>query len=346
MAFVSGFDPKEALDLLALSGIAEKPETQEVPNPPNGWKCLFSSPVIGPFENLWQLWQQDGGRFAVVLRGTVPRPGSVIEDLVSVMVAGQGTIAVGPESAMYQFAEGSTAGVHLGFAIGLLLLLRDTNDGILVRLKALVPSGSEVYITGHSQGAAMATLLRSYFHYPNPDRPEGYTHKTYVYAQPKPGNDHYAADFENHFSNSGLAFRVTNSLDWVRQVPFTIELPGDIDEPNLLSAWFDKSLPLRALKIAFSTVAGGIGTLQGHVAEHVLDRMDPVARMLFARGRPLSEVVGKLSLEILPSLNFVNTGSEIALIGTPCQGDECKDGFFEHHAGTYYKLLQAQIPIV
>ena len=28
---------------------------------------------------------------------------------------------------------------------------------------------------------------------------------------------------------SGFAFRVTNSLDWVPQVPFTLEFPGDIN---------------------------------------------------------------------------------------------------------------------
>jgi hypothetical protein len=346
MAFKPGFDPHEALDLLALSGISEKRDTTDVPNPPAGWKLVFSSPVIGPFQNLWQLWQQDDGRFAVALRGTVPQTGSVFEDLISVMIAGKGTIAVGPEAATYQFAEAPQAGVHLGFVLGTLLLLKDSNDGILARLKALVPAGSEVYVTGHSQGAAMATLLRSYLHYPNPDRPDGYAYKTYVFAQPKPGNDHYAADFESRFSNGGHAFRITNSLDWVPQVPFTIELLGDIDQPNLLSAWFDKSLALRALKFAFTTASGAIGTLRDHVAEHALERLDPAARLLFARGRALTAVTGNLSLEILPTLNFVNAGSEIALIGTPCQGDECKDGFFEHHAGTYYKLLQAQVAIV
>jgi len=345
MAFTRGFDPQEALDLLALSGISENPATTDVPNPPPGWSLIFSSPVIGPFDNLWQLWKQDRtGRFAVVLRGTVPKAGSVIEDLISVMIAGKGTIAVGAESANYQFADEPQAGVHLGFALGTLLLLKDSANGILTQLKARVPAGGEIYVTGHSQGAAMATLLRSYLQYPNSDRPDGYGYKTYVFAQPKPGNDHYAADFESRFSNSGCGFRITNSLDWVPQVPFTIELLGDINEPNLLSAWFDQSLTLRAMKFTFTSASSVIGTLREHVQEIVLERLDPAIRLLFARGRPLTAVAGSPSLKILPSLNFVNAGSEIALIGTPCSGDECKDGFFEHHAGTYFKLLQAQIP--
>jgi Lipase (class 3) len=97
------------------------------------------------------------------------------------------------------------------------LLLKDPKDGILVQLASKVPPGSPICVTEHSQGAAMATLLRSYLAYAS-DAPEdkNYSYKTYVYAQPKPGNDHYAGDFENMFSNSGFAFRVTNSLDWDR----------------------------------------------------------------------------------------------------------------------------------
>lgn len=345
MAFAPGFDLQEALDLLALSGISENPDTRDVPNPVPGWSCVFPSPVIGPFDNLWQLWKQEGtGRFAVVLRGTVPEAGSVIEDLISVMIVAKGTIAIGAETASYQFADVPQAGVHLGFALGTLLLLKDSTSGVLAQLKARVPAGSEIYVTGHSQGAAMATLLRSYLQYPNSDRPDGYSYKTYVFAQPKPGNDHYAADFGNRFSNAGFAFRVTNSLDWVPQVPFTIELPDDIDEPNPLSAWFTDSIGLRIIKAGFSVVGKASAEVRDLLARHVLARQDPTVRQLLARDRAVTELKGTLSLPVMSSLNFVNAGSEVALIGTPCAGDECKDGFFEHHAGTYYKLLKAQIP--
>ena len=125
--------------------------------------------------------------------------------------------------------------VHLGFALGTLLLLKFPLFGILSVLALKVPKGSNIYITGHSQGAASATLLRSYLHY-GADRPtKSYSFKTYAFAQPKPGNDHYATDFESLFCNTGLAFRVTNSLDWVPQGPLTIEIPSDLNTPNPLT---------------------------------------------------------------------------------------------------------------
>jgi hypothetical protein len=53
--------------------------------------------------------------------------------------------------------------------------------------------------------------------------------------------------------------------------------------------------------------------------------------------------VYSFDVTVLPSLNFVNAGIEISLIGTPCSGAQCQDAFFEHHATTYLALLRAQI---
>ena len=44
-------------------------------------------------------------------------------------------------------------------------------------------------------------------------------------------------------------------------------------------------------------------------------------------------------LPLKPSLYYVAAGIVWPLIGAPCEGVECHDGFFEHHATTYYKLL-------
>jgi len=223
--------------------------------------------------------------------------------------------------------------------------LKDLVNGILAQLADKVPAGSQIYVTGHSQGAAVATLLRSYLQYAA-DRPnKNYSYKTYVYAQPKPGNDHYAYDFENLFSNSGLAFRVTNSLDWVSQVPFTIQIASDINTPNPLSA-------LTMLSSMILTTLTGFGNeARRIIVERVRSRLQLKAAVLAQVVAPgaLPGVVPELltahgfDVPIAPSLNFVNVATQIALIGTPCVGDECQDIFFEHHTATYYALLKAQM---
>jgi hypothetical protein len=60
-----------------------------------------------------------------------------------------------------KFADMEHAEVHSGFAYATMSLLFDDNYGLLTRLldRNLIPNGSDLYIVGHSQGAAMATLL-------------------------------------------------------------------------------------------------------------------------------------------------------------------------------------------
>ena len=246
MPFTPGFNLAEALELATLSEIIE-----DVPLPiPLGWTKIFDPGAFPPFDNKWQLWRKVSGprdtpstKYAIVVRGTVDTDGSILEDLISLLLFATGTLKIGPISIDYQFAANPTyanpaqpkAAVHLGFALGALILLKFPILGILTALEALVPAGSEVFVTGHSQGAAVATLIRSYLHY-GADRPnKNFSYKTYVFAQPKPGNDLYATDFESLFCNTGLAFRVTNSLDWVPQGPLTIEIPSDFNIPNPLT---------------------------------------------------------------------------------------------------------------
>jgi hypothetical protein len=339
MPFSSGFNLAEALDLVALSAIVEG----EVPPPPAGWDLIFDSPVIGQFTEKWQLWQNASGSYAIVLRGTVLDAGSILEDLLSFLVPASGRVTVGHIQVDYSFAASSGASVHFGFALGTLLLLKDPKEGILVQLASKVPPGSPIYITGHSQGAAMATLLRSYFAYASDAPNKNYSYKTYVYAQPKPGNDHYADDFESRFCNSGFAFRVTNSLDWVPQVPFTLEFPGDINTPNPLSA-----LSNPRLATSFAVLKPFVDNARNHIVDHSRQRLQPKAvalaqQVAVAPGPRAELMASSFDVTVVPSLNFVNAGTEISLIGTPCAGAQCQDAFFEHHAATYYALLQAQI---
>jgi hypothetical protein len=345
MTFAPGFDLTEALDLLAMSAIIEGGAAPPVPNPPPGWTLLFTSPPIGPFDNMWQLWRRDAdGAFSVAIRGTVSEAGSILEDLISLMIAATGSMKIGPLRVDYKFAESALAGVHLGFALGALLLLKDQANGILAQLQAHgAGPGSSVYVTGHSQGAAVATLVRSYLAHAA-DAPVNVSYKTYIYAQPKPGNDHYADDFESRFSNAGLAFRVTNSLDWVPQVPFTLEFIQDINTPNPLSVLGSKSL----LMVMLDKLFDEIRTL---VRAHAHARLHTTALALAQRAAPATAPAGGLLIAFpfevpeMPSFNFVNAGAGVALIGTPCIGAECQDAFFEHHAVTYYVLLQAQRPV-
>ena len=98
MALSPGFQRAEALDLLAISASAESEATAPIPSPPPGWTLLFDSPVIGPFDDKWQLWESAAGAFAIALRGTVMEAGSILEDLISVLVRARGGVTVDPHT--------------------------------------------------------------------------------------------------------------------------------------------------------------------------------------------------------------------------------------------------------
>jgi hypothetical protein len=224
--------------------------------------------------------------------------------------------------------------------------------GILVNLIANVPSGSGVFVAGHSQGAAMATICRSFLEYTKllSDAGYSYDYKSYVFAQPKPGNDHYGDDYDVLTASDGTGFTVNNDQDWVPQVPFTFELLGDINTPNVLSV------------LGASDTAALAAVRESVIAYHQQRTSAALARQAPALTR-LGEVLAQQKLvktaavtadasgpasggiRILPTLNFVGCGAPIILQGTPGTNPvDPSDGWWQHHAALYYDLLVKQWP--
>jgi hypothetical protein len=226
-----------------------------------------------------------------------------------------------------------------------------------------VPPQSEVFLSGHSQGAAEATLVRSYLAYPNLlTSLLNLQYKTYVFAQPKPGNDHYGCDFEALAANAGLGFRVTNNQDWVPQVPFTFELLGDVNQPNPASV-------LARAHLELGTVAADLEDLYERLAAartakflpHLVALGQLAAQQTSGQSSPAAAGTAPPSgaaapagggtpavsggVTIAKTLNFAGCGWEVALQGTPgTNPDDPTDSFWQHHASMYYELLQKQFP--
>src|SRR5262245_26984400 len=68
-AMTPGFVLAEALDLLAMCAHVEDEVMSPVPPTVPGWTLVFDSPVIGPFDEKWQLRRNTAGAWAVVIRG-------------------------------------------------------------------------------------------------------------------------------------------------------------------------------------------------------------------------------------------------------------------------------------
>jgi hypothetical protein len=342
MPLAPHFDVAEAKAIAAIAANLEGP-TPPLPMPaiPASWGAtpLFDSPLIGTAANKWQLWANPtANQYAVVIRGTIDTSGSIFEDLLAVMIPATGTLPLGSVSLPYNLAHSEKAGVHLGFFLGAAVLLFDGVSGILQQLNGL-PDGAEILISGHSQGAAIATLCRSFLEYSNVLAAKGFTYKTYVIAQPKPGNDHYGWDFEEIVRATDSGFRIGNSLDWVPQVPLTLQLLASLNDPNPLDALTGQAL--------FKLLSSGVETLQAHLTEVHLAKHLPQIQALeqILKAQNLQTTAPSTTgnaIQVLPTLNFVNCGTPVTLPGTP-GGNPANpnDYFWQHHAAMYYNLLSA-----
>ncbi len=337
------FDLTEARNLIAFAAQLEGPTPPLAPPPiPANWSVVFTSPVMGVFDNKWQLWKNSlANEYAVVIRGTVDEPGSVILDLMSVMIPASGTLPVGSVTLPYKLAEDPKAAVHLGFALGLGILLYDSTNGILAKLSGL-PPGSSIFIAGHSQGASIATLCRSFLRYSPILAAQNFSYKTYLYAQAKPGNDHYGWDFERVTSNTDSGYSVTNSQDWVPQVPLTIQMLNSLNQPN--------PLDFITSNVVFEMLSKSMEAMHGHIATEQIKKHVPQFAILEQVLKNQNfQAVGVApafaQIEIRPTLNFVVCGTPIILAGTPgTNPTDPKDFFWQHHAAMYYNLLGTVFP--
>ncbi len=231
----SGFDPMEFRDLMQIS--VRQLDSTAYPYPgmiapyPN-YHLAYESPVVG-LKNQWQLWLSPNKVGIISIRATVPTEiESWLENLYSAMIPAEGKIKNEDNSFFnYKLADDSNAYVHAGWVIGLASLAPD----IVEKINAYHAQGiKDFIIVGHSQGGAIAYLLRSYLYYMQPALPRNITIKSYHSAAPKPGNLQYAYDF-NIITRQGWAFHVVNTEDWVPELPLSLQTLEDINDSSPFS---------------------------------------------------------------------------------------------------------------
>ncbi len=312
----------------------------------NGWQeqTVSDDPDLngfGPWQNAWLLYEGKGaykGSYAIAIRGTVfSNEPSVAEDAIFHPVAARAFL-----SHAVQFADADNATLHSGFAHATFTLMLDDRYGILrVLHDKHVATGSRLYIVGHSQGAAMATITHAFLHYAMRTddlsgapafglKGMGYKLKSYGFAQPKPGNYAFSTDFARITQAADNAIVINNHIDPVPKVPLTLQAAGDLD-----SDFKGSSFGLRTLHF-FAGIGSSIRGVVSFFGE-------PFARKS-AEGygyfynydniKPLG------SNTTASSWDFSPAGRVVMVFGTP--GDP-NDVFLQHHATTYRRLIAEQL---
>jgi hypothetical protein len=313
-----------------------------------------------PFNNAWTLWKNINSAaeknnstdkrnvYVVAIRGTVvsSKP-SIKEDALLTTIAARNGIEypVG-NFPILTFSDMPRAEVHAGFAYGVFSTMFDYNYGVLRYLNENVEPNSLIIITGHSQGAAMATLAHAFLHFSMRDKQFGlgdknFVLKSYAFAQPKPGNSQFSMNFAEIASNKNNAFVLNNTLDPVIQVPLTVQFLADADADLFTVSWWSKLV--RSANNGFNWLRNKIASsTENHIAsmkkirEENLYRIDDLKK------------ISNSSQPIVYSQNYVAAGNVI-----PLRGDEegkyyptqTQDEFIQHHATTYRRLLERSYPI-
>jgi len=226
-----GFDSEEYMHLIKIAW-QHFDTAKNIPEPPTGYRLVFRSKDVG-LMNRWDLWLRNDSVGVISIRASVSNTASWLENFYSPMVPAIGSIYLNDSTTFnYKFASDPRAAVHLGWTLGVGYL----SPSIIQKIKEYYSKGVKEYlIMGHSQGGALAFLLRSYLEYLDSTViPKDIRFKTYCSAAPKPGNLFYAYDFD--FINQGnWGLRVVNMLDWVPEIPFSIQTLNDLNSPNPFS---------------------------------------------------------------------------------------------------------------
>jgi hypothetical protein len=310
-----------------------------------------------PFGSAWTLWRNaDAAKrgenvYALAFRGTVfSHEPSVVEDALVTTVAGRHGLEL-PVGRFLNvtFATQARSEVHEGFAYGVFGQLFDREFGALARVQQAVPHGSTLIITGHSQGAALATLAHAFFFYAAQEGRFGIAEmklnlRSYAFAQPKPGNAQFSQDFAGITGAGATSFTFNNTIDPVPMLPPThgFLFGAFEDSPRVNNPGWEAVRMINNAANAFSRALGGFS--ENSLAKKInkLKRQSDdglyLARQLPAvpNAKPAAGV----------SQNYTAAGNVIPLVGlhdgsayygSPGDAD---DAFIQHHATTYRRLLE------
>ena len=184
---------------------------------PAKYQKKYTSGVFG-MDNKFQIYQC--GSVAVInLRGSTAQKSSWMENIYSAMIPATGRITASGENFDYCFAKDPGAAVHAGYALGLAFL----HNEIIYHINDLNKEGIyNIIITGHSQGGALANMLRAYLeNLSHNELSKKNKFKTYAYAAPKTGNKKISDEYNARFERTNSSFNIVNVSDPIPTFPLS-----------------------------------------------------------------------------------------------------------------------------
>ncbi|UFH55722.1 lipase family protein [Spirosoma sp. KNUC1025] len=336
-----GFDKAEYIELLKVSAQFGGPSYISAFPKPQQYEFVYRSPIVG-LENMWDLWANNQGVAVLSLRGTTANSVSWLANMYAAMVPAKGELQLSEtDKFTYDLASHPQAAVHVGWLISTAFLARD----ILPRLDSCYKKGiKDVIIMGHSQGGAIAFLLTAYLKslQKQAKLPADIQFKTYCSAGPKPGNLYFAYEYEAA-TQSGWAYNVVNSADWVPEVPLTVQTVNDFNPTNPFAgapAMIKKQKLIKriALKYAYNSLSKPSLKAQKNYQKYLGKIASSTVR---------KNLNGYVPPEYYNSNDYVRTGNTIVLLADSAyfqKYPDSKENIFIHHFHPPYLNLAEKLP--
>ncbi|OJX91830.1 MAG: lipase [Paludibacter sp. 47-17] len=307
-----GFDKAEYLETLRVNQRVfvdpDKWDTLTGVPAPQHYRLEYRSPEVA-FDNRWDLWMHTGKPLATIaIRGTVRTEVSFMANLYAAMIPATGELQLEDNWLFeYKLAQHPQAAVQVGWFIGLAYM----SGSILTKIDSCYQQGVRDFIlTGHSQGGAICFMLTAYLENLRlaGKLPADIRFKTYCSAGPKPGNLHFAYDYE-HLTRGGWAFNVVSPLDWVPDVPFSIQTVDDLTRVNpfkdVNKVLKKQKLPQQiAFKIAYDELSRPAKKAQRNYERYLGNMVERAVK---------KQLPGLATPEYISSNYYVRTGTTVVL---------------------------------
>lgn len=213
----TGFDADEARNLIQICnsfGYLDlyKDDTEILPK---GYTKKYTSPAYG-MDNKFQVYVTEN-KAVIHFRGSTAKQSSWLENLYASMIPVKDKIVVNGKEFNYRVGEKDGSRVHAGYMLAIYFF----KDDLLKQISELNKSGIyDIYITGHSQGGALAQLVRAYLDYlPEKEISKKNTFKVYAFANPMIGNVSFAKEYTKKYCDPGMSYIIHNPTDFVTKLP-------------------------------------------------------------------------------------------------------------------------------
>jgi triacylglycerol lipase len=233
----NGYNKTEVKDMIALCNSFTFLELYDADTDiiPPQYKKEYASGIYG-MDNKYQIYIKD--KTAVInLRGSTDQKISWLENIYFAMIPAKGVISISGDKFNYCFASDPNAAVHAGYALGIAYMHND----IVYHINTLNKDGIYNFIiTGHSQGGALANMLRAYLENLPPDQiSKKNKYKTYAFAPPMVGNKVFASEYNVRYCVNNSSFNIINPADPVPDLPLSYNDTNYV-EANLKKVLFNR----------------------------------------------------------------------------------------------------------